>query len=143
MVASFTATAETEIDASASQVWRALTDPEIIARYFFGTQVDSTWQPGSPIFWRGEYGGQSYEDKGQVLEVAPDRLLKVTHFSPMTGLPDTPENYHTLTFQLHEHDGITYVSLSQDNNADEAEAQRATENWNMMLSGLKKTVEEG
>jgi uncharacterized protein YndB with AHSA1/START domain len=142
-VGNLTATAETEIEASASQVWRALTDPEIIARYFFGTQVNTTWQPGSPIFWRGEYGGKSYEDKGQVMDVEPNRLLKVTHFSPMTGLPDAPENYHTMTFQLHEPDGITHVSLSQDKNADEAEAQRATENWHTMLSSLKKTVEGG
>jgi hypothetical protein len=35
----------------------------------------------------------------------------------------------------------THLSLSQDNNGDEAEAQRATENWTMMLAGLKKTVE--
>jgi hypothetical protein len=37
---------------------------------------------------------------------------------------------------------ITHLSLSQDNNRDEPEAEHATENWSMMLGGLKKTVEE-
>ena len=138
----FTAVAETAIDAPAARVWEALTDPEIITRYFFGTWVETDWKPGSPITWSGEYNGRSSQDKGQVLEVEPSRLLKFTHFSPLTGLPDIPENYHTLTFTLDEHDGGTRVSLAQDNNASEAEAQRATENWQVMLSGLKQTVEE-
>jgi uncharacterized protein YndB with AHSA1/START domain len=139
----FTATAETEIAASTAQVWKALTDPEIITQYFFGTQVETDWQPGSPIFWRGEYQGKSYEDRGRVLEIDPLRRLKVTHFSPMTGLPDTPENYHTLTFELTEHGDATRVLLTQDNNGDEAEAQRANQNWQTMLDGLRRTVEAG
>jgi uncharacterized protein YndB with AHSA1/START domain len=142
-MANLTATAETEIDAPAAQVWRALTEPEIIARYFFGTKVETDWQPGSPIIWRGVYQGKSYEDKGRVLDVEPHHMLKVTHFSPMSGLPDEPESYHTLTFRLDEHGQTTRVLLTQDNNGDEAEAQQATENWQTMLGGLKKTVEEG
>jgi uncharacterized protein YndB with AHSA1/START domain len=61
----------------------------------------------------------------------------------MTGLPDIPENYHTLTFGLDEDGGTTHVSLSQDNNADEAEAQRSADNWQVVLRGLKEVVEEG
>lgn len=137
-----TATAEIDIAAPAERVWKALTDPRIITRYFFGTQVETDWQPGSPIFWRGTYNGMDYEDRGEILECRPSRLLKVTHFSPMTGLPDIPENYHMLTFGLHDDGGITHVSLSQDNNADEAEAQRSADNWQAVLRGLKEIVEE-
>jgi uncharacterized protein YndB with AHSA1/START domain len=142
-MANLTATAEIDIAAPAERVWKALTDPDIITRYFFGTQVETDWQPGSPIFWRGTYNGVAYEDRGEILESRPDRLLKVTHFSPMTGLPDIPENYHTLTFGLDEDGGTTHVSLSQDNNADEAEAQRSADNWQVVLRGLKEVVEEG
>jgi uncharacterized protein YndB with AHSA1/START domain len=142
-MANLTATAEIDIAAPAERVWKALTDPAIITRYFFGTQVETDWQPGSPIFWRGTYNGMDYEDRGEILESRPDRLLKVTHFSPMTGLPDIPENYHTLTFGLDEDGGTTHVSLSQDNNADEAEAQRSADNWQVVLRGLKEVVEEG
>jgi len=61
----------------------------------------------------------------------------------MTGLPDVPENYHTVSYELREHGSATRVMLTQDNNADEAEAERAAKNWEMMLGGLKRTVEEG
>lgn len=137
----FVAKAEIDVAATASEVWHALTDPEAIAKYFFGSQVQTNWQPGSPIVWKGEYNGHHYEDKGEVLDVAPNRLLRMTHFSPMTGLPDKPENYHTLTYEIAEHGGTTHISLTQDNNGSEAEAQRATANWAAMLDGLKKTVE--
>ena len=133
--------AEIEVKASVAKVWEALTDPEIIAKYFFGSRVETDWQPGSRITWKGEWEGNAYEDKGRVVEVVPERLLKVTHFSPLTGLPDRPENYHVLTFELEQHGAATQVRLVQDNNKDEAEAERSTQNWRTMLEGLKKTVE--
>ncbi|MBV8193934.1 MAG: SRPBCC domain-containing protein [Candidatus Dormibacteraeota bacterium] len=142
-MANVVATAGIDIAAPAARVWRALTEPDIIKRYFFGTTVETNWQPGSSIVWRGEYSGTKYEDKGKVLEVTPERLLKVTHFSPLTGQPDIPENYHTVAFELEEREGGTHVSLSQDNNHDDAEAEHASQNWRMVLDGLKQTVEEG
>ena len=141
MTQSYIAKVEIDVDATPSAVWKALTDPELIAKYFFGSQVHTDWQPGSPIVWKGEYQGKEYEDKGEILEVQPNRLLRVTHFSPMTGQPDEPENYHTLTYDLDEHDGATRVTLSQDNNASEDEAERSTANWETVLKGLKQTVE--
>jgi uncharacterized protein YndB with AHSA1/START domain len=99
-MASLIATAQIDIAAPAEQVWKALTDPALIAEYFFGTHVDTDWQPGSPITWTGDYQGNAYEDKGEVIAVQLNRRLQVTHFSPMTGLPDEPKNYHTLTYEL-------------------------------------------
>jgi uncharacterized protein YndB with AHSA1/START domain len=141
-MANLVAKAEIDIAASAAQVWDALTDPEMIARYFFGTRVETDWQPGSPILWKGEYQGKAYEDRGTVVEVEPHQRLTVTHFSPTTGLPDEPENYHTITYEIDDRGDGTHLSLSQDNNKDEAAAQHATENWSTMLDGLKNTVEE-
>ena len=135
------ATAEIDIAAEPSQVWKGLTDPDVIARYMFGSRVETDWQPGHPITWKGEYEGKPYEDKGQVVEVDEGRRLVVTHFSPMSGQPDVPESYHTVAYSLLARDGGTHVSLSQDNNGDEEEAARARTTWEAMLAGLKETVE--
>ena len=144
-MADYLATAETEISASPAQVWAALTDPALIRRYMFGTLVETDWQPGSPILWKGEYEGHAYEDKGEIVEIEPQRRLKVTHFSPLSGQDDVPENYHTLLYELTVTDSgdTTRVSLSQDKNASADEAGRAKGNWEMMLRGLKEVVEGG
>jgi uncharacterized protein YndB with AHSA1/START domain len=139
----FVASGETDVSAKASDVWTALTDPQKIKKYFFGSEVATDWQVGSAISWSGEYDGKPYTDKGKVIEVEPDRLLKHTHFSAMSGHPDVPENYHTLTYILDEHGDETHVTLTQDNNGSAEEAKHASEMWASMLSGLKETVEAG
>jgi uncharacterized protein YndB with AHSA1/START domain len=122
-------------------VWSALTDPEQIKQYMFGSQVVTDWQQGSQIVWKGEYEGKTYEDKGEVLEIETERRLKVTHFSPLSGREDVAENYHTLLYELEELSGVTHVSLSQDNNPSQEAAEHSQANWEKMLVGLKHFVE--
>src|SRR5215217_4391673 len=116
----FTARATATIHAPASKVWDAITRPELITQYLFGTDVISEWKVGSPIVYRGEWQGKPFEDKGKILEMERERSLVSTHWSPLSGVPDTPENYHTVAYQLSERDGRTEVTITQDNNANEA-----------------------
>ncbi len=136
------ATAVTTINAPPGRVWDALTNPEAIKQYFFGTNLVTDWRVGSPIYWRGEWQGKSYEDKGVILQNKPGRLLQYTHYSPLSGVPDTPENYHTVTVELMPEGNATRVSLSQDNNASEEERDHSAQNWEMVLHGLKQFVEQ-
>jgi uncharacterized protein YndB with AHSA1/START domain len=136
------ATAECEIDAPPDKVWRALTDPELIKKYMFGSEVKTDWQPGSPITWKGEFEGREYEDKGEIISVDPGRRLEVTHFSPLTGQEDRPENYHRVRYELQQTTGGTSVRLSQDNSSSAEEAEHSAASWQMMLEGLKNVVEQ-
>jgi len=139
----FEAIATVTINAPRDQVWDALTNPERVKQYMHGTHLSTDWQEGSPIFWRGEWKGQSYEDKGTVLEIEPPKLLRYTHWSPMGGSEDKPENYHTVKCELIERDGKTTLTLTQDNNPTQEEADSmAKNNWGPMLQGLKETAEE-
>ena len=52
------ATASVSIDAAPDRVWTALTDPDAIRRYMFGSEVTSDWQVGSAITSAGEYEGR-------------------------------------------------------------------------------------
>jgi uncharacterized protein YndB with AHSA1/START domain len=137
------ATAETDISASPAQVWSALTDPEQIKKFMFGTDVQTDWQQGSSIVWKGVYEGKEYEDKGEILEIEQGRRLKVTHFSPLSGQPDLPENYHTLVYELEDRGTTTHLTLSQDNNASEEEAEHSRGMWATLLDGVKEAVERG
>ena len=135
------ATATVRVAAGPDDVWRAITDPELVARYYFGTTLESDWEPGSPITWTGEYEGTRYHDHGTVLEVVPRERLVHTHFSPLTGREDVPENYHTLTWTLKEQPGATEFTLSQDNNASAGEAEHSKGMWDSLVAGVKKVAE--
>lgn len=133
--------AATTINAPASKVWDALTQPEQIKQYMFGSQVTTDWKVGSPISYKGEWKGKSYEDKGKVLEIEPRKRLVSTFWSALAGLPDKPENYKTVGYELVPEGGQTKLTITQDNNATQEEATEAEKNWKMVLEGIKKLVE--
>jgi uncharacterized protein YndB with AHSA1/START domain len=129
------------ITAHPHDVWSALVDPAAIRQYMFGTTVESEWRPGSPIVWRGEWQGRAYEDKGRILTVRPERSLQYTHFSPLSGLPDEPGNYHTVTIDLSPEGTGTRVTLTQDGSSTAEARDRSQENWSVMLRALRQYVE--
>jgi uncharacterized protein YndB with AHSA1/START domain len=135
------AEASATIDAPREKVWDALVNPMVIKQYMFGTEVESDWEVGSPIVWKGEWQGKRYEDKGVILRLDPARRIQYSHFSPLSGRPDTPENYHTVTVELSDDGAMTLVELSQDNNNSEEARERSRTNWKQMLNALKDHLE--
>ena len=136
------------IEATADEIWRALTTPKIMKSYFLGADILSDFQEGSPITFRGQFKGKSYEDKGSIQTVERGKRLIFTHFSPLAGLPDQPENYHTVTFELAPVKDGTRVTLTQANllggvkPSDVKQRAEFEKNWMSVLDGLKKTVEK-
>jgi len=135
------AKASVTIQAANAEVWKALVDPAAVKQYMFGTNMISDWREGSPIIWKGEWQGKAYEDKGVLLQLKPGRTLQYSHFSPLSGQPDKPENYHTVTIELSGDENQTQVTLTQDKNATEQEREHSEKNWEMMLTALKKFLE--
>jgi uncharacterized protein YndB with AHSA1/START domain len=135
------ARASISINAPVERVWNALITPKLIRRYMFGAEVISEWKEGSPIVWKGEWQGKSYEDKGVILKLKQNNLIQYSHFSPLSGELDLPENYHTVTIRLTRDELKTIVSLSQDNNATEDSRKHSEKNWKIMLEGLKRLLE--
>ena len=135
------AKATVTIKAPRAEVWNALVNPAAIKQYMFGADVRTDWKEGSPITWSGEWKGKKFQDKGKLIQVKPERVLQYTHFSPLAGLPDAPDNYHTVTIELADAGEKTAVTLTQDNNSTEAARMESEKNWNAMLAGLKKFVE--
>jgi uncharacterized protein YndB with AHSA1/START domain len=137
-----TAKAAIRINAPVAKVWEALVDPDMIKQYMFGTNVVTDWKEGSPIVWQGKWQGKAYEDKGTILKIDQERVLQYSHFSPLSGQPDVPENYHSVTIELSGKGQQTTVTLTQDNNETEEEREHSEKNWQMMLEGLKKLLEK-
>jgi uncharacterized protein YndB with AHSA1/START domain len=139
----YVATSAITIDAPPSRVWQVITDPAAVKEFMFGTELVTDWTVGGPIIWRGEWEGKDYEDKGYILEVEPGQRLVHTHFSPLGGEEDAPENYHTLTWTLEAREGATLLTLTQDNNATEQAAQHSQGMWDMLVADVKEIAERG
>lgn len=137
----YIAKATITLNAPASKVWDALTRPELIKQYLFGTEVATDWQVGSPITYKGRWEGKAYEDKGKVLEVEPEKLLVSTFWSSLSGAPDIPENYQTVRYELATENGGTRLTIIQDNNDSEEGAKHSEQNWQMVLEGLKTLLD--
>jgi uncharacterized protein YndB with AHSA1/START domain len=130
------------INVPVEKVWDALTNPEIVKQYFFGTEQQSDWKKGSDITWTGEWEGKKYQDKGKILDVIPNQRLQYTYLSSMSGKEDKPENYATVTIELSGDNFHTVLSLKQDGNDTEKSRDHSEQNWKMLLEGMKKLLEE-
>lgn len=131
---------QTIIKAPVDKVWEALTNPEMVKQYFFGSNQETDWNVGSKISWTGEYEGTPYVDKGVVLGYLPNEKLSYSYLSSWIVLEDRPENYLLVTYKVKEIDGGTELTITQSN-YDEEKAKHSAENWEIVVDGLKKLIE--
>lgn len=141
MAAGYVATSTITIDAPRQRVWAVLTDPESVREFMFGTDLETDWSIGGPIRWRGVWEGREYADYGEILEFEPGRRLVNTHFSPLSGDEDVPENHHTLTWTLDDAGDATVLTLSQDNNATAEAAEHSRGMWDVLVAKVKEIAE--
>jgi len=132
------------IDASPSQVWEIATRKTGVM--FMGADVKTNWQEGHSIIFKGEWKGKAFEDKGEVETFDIEKKLAFTHFSPMSGKRDSPENYNLVSIELRPNGSQTDVRLTQSihEQADEPSRETVAEfkkNWEMMLAKLKEETE--
>jgi uncharacterized protein YndB with AHSA1/START domain len=135
--------ASVAISGSSADAWDALVNPAIAKEYFFGATVHSDWKAGSPITFTGEFNGNSYHEKGTILQCQPGKLLQYSHWSDLEQLPDLPENYRNWTFRIESGNSGVVLSVTEDNIPDGGRRARSDEFWSGVLSTIKRIVESG
>lgn len=88
------------------------------------------------------WNDKPYQDKGKVLEIEPKKTLKYTHWSPMAGTEDKPENYHVLSYTLSEDNGTTKLVLTQNNNPSQEEADAMAKKGSQPMMEILKSLLE-
>lgn len=131
-----------EINADTETVWKWLTAPELIKQYFFGTQTDTDWKKGSAIYFHGEWEGKKYEDKGTILDIQPGKFVKYNYWSSMSGQPDIPENYASVSYELTAKERMTILTINQDGIETEEKKTHSEQNWIAIMGGMKKMIEQ-
>jgi uncharacterized protein YndB with AHSA1/START domain len=130
------------IDAPVATVWDALTEPEQIKKYLFGTKAESTWKVGDPITFSGEWEGKTYQDKGVILQFEPEKVLEYTYFSSMSGKEDKPENYGIVKMTVEPEGDKTRLSIEQSNNESEEAKEHSESNWGQVFTTIKEMLEK-
>ena len=135
-----------DINAAPAKVWEALTNPEIIKKYLFGTETITDWKVGSDIIFQGEYGENkehTYRDKGVIMQNVLNKLLSYSYWSGFSGLEDTPENYSLVTYSLEsDDDQKTTFTWTQKGYATEEGYQHSLNGMKEFLEHIKQIVEE-
>lgn len=129
------------INAALHDVWHALTDPDLIGKYFFNVRVEGDWKEGNTIVYHGEWQGKKFQSKAKVLQLRDLKLLKYSYWSDMSGSEDLPENYHVITYELTPSDGKTELTMTEENLADEKMKEKSAMLWKQVFENLKKLVE--
>jgi len=131
-----------KINADASKVWNAITNPKMIKKYLFGTKVSTDWKVGSEISFQGNWQGKKFRDKGVIEKFEIEKLFQYTYWSVFSGLEDKKENYSLITFELSGDNKITKLTVSQRGFADKTSQEHSDKGWSMVMQKIKELVEK-
>jgi len=142
MIETSSAQTSVTINAPIDKVWDALTNPKEINQYLHDTNTKTDWVVGHEITWSGEWNGKAYVDKGEVLAYEPKKIIRTSHWSPLSGTEDKPENYHIITYELSERDNKTTLTLTHGNSPTQEDADKMVKSgWEPILQQIKLLVE--
>lgn len=131
------------IRATPEEVWEAITKPEFTTRYFYGSAIDSTFEPGAPYLGLSADRQQKLVD-GEVLESDPPRLLRHT-WRALYDEEAAGEPHSRVTWEIEPKDGgVTKLTVVHDRlEASPRTAESVARGWSYVLSGLKTLLETG
>ncbi|MGY1652784.1 ArsR/SmtB family transcription factor [Geodermatophilus sp. SYSU D01119] len=127
----------TYVRATAEQVWQALTDADLTARYWGHANV-SDWAPGSRWEHRRTDGSGVADAGGRVLEADPPRRLVMTF-----GGPEEAPGDSRVTFLVEQGEGIVRLTVTHEDLPDEQGLRDVSQGWPAVLANLKSLLETG
>lgn len=130
-----------DINASIGKVWFALTDKASIKQYFWGTETNTDWKEGSPISFSGTWEGTRYEDKGFILKIEKEKILRHSYWSSFWGTDHDPDDLSIITYELSRNGEQTTLTVTQQGFKDEQSREHSVGNWNGILDNIKKLLE--
>jgi len=129
------------IDADRQRVWDVLTNPALVKRWQYGSDLQTTWEPGSAIRSVTKWEDKVFEQWGRVLEFTPWSGLRYSLFAPRPGLEDKPANYFEMIYSLADDNGKTRLRIVQEDNRPGAKQEKEQGEDNPVLKMLKEVAE--
>jgi uncharacterized protein YndB with AHSA1/START domain len=131
----------TFIRTSANELWNALTNPEVMKRYWFGFHQESDWKAGSA--WKLMHPDGRVADAGEVVEIDPPKRLVLkwrNEFKPELKA----EGYSQCVFEIEPTGEAVKLTVTHSIERDKAKFIEAVSGgWPRILSNLKSLLETG
>jgi uncharacterized protein YndB with AHSA1/START domain len=131
------------IRATPDQVWDAITKPEFIEKYFFGSKTKTSGRPGARIQSYGPDGTTLWRDD-QIIESEPPHRL-VYSWRSLYDAELAKEGPSRVTWEIEpQPGGITKLTVTHDQlESSPKTAKSVSGGWMFILSGLKTLLETG
>lgn len=148
-----TVTESIRIAAEPRHVWDAIMAPDA-GETWRNAHFRTDWKIGAPIEIEAKIGAKRYHDKGRVLRVEPPTLLEYSYWSQVSGLPDVPQSYATITMTLAADGDGTVLTVTQQvppspirrghgwEIGSDSGAKHVAFYWRMALPRLKRALEQ-
>ena len=129
------------INAEPSRVWQAIIDGEQTVKYYYGTRVESTWEPGADLRYLG--GDGSLVASGKVIAIDAPKRLEMTLVAHWDDALEA-EGPSREVWLLEDANGATKLTLEMhDVEVGSKSYQDFMGGFPYILSGLKTFVETG
>lgn len=131
----------TYIRTTPAKLWMALTDPEFMKQYWFGTYCESEWKRGAS--WRMVQPGGQVSDVGEILEAEPEKRLVIkwrNEFRPELKV----EGESLCTMDIEQVQGAVKLTITHTIDREKSKFIEAVSGgWPRILSNLKSLLETG
>jgi uncharacterized protein YndB with AHSA1/START domain len=129
------------INAAPDRVWQAIVDGEQTQRYFYGTRVESIWEPGAALSYLG--GDGAVVADGSVIAIDAPHRLEMTfqaHWDPELEAEGPARE----VWLLEDVNGVTKLTVEMHDVAVGSKTyEDFTSGFPYIVSGLKTFVETG
>ena len=138
----FTIEKQIRLEAPIESVFAALTSSEEIPKYFPLKSVDSTWEVGSEVLYKGEVNGVPFTDFGTIEKLTSPTEYRYRYWSDNHGTERTEENHLTISYTLEKSNKGTVLTARQSNiKSPEMYELMNDQVWNYLLNSLKEYIE--
>ena len=130
------------IHSTKQKVWNALTQPELVKQWQYGSELTTDWKVGSEIRFKNEWDNILYEQWGKILEIIPNELIKYSLFFPRPDLEDKEENYFIMSYVISDANNKIKLEIIKEDNRPGAIVEQESNEENPVMIALKEMAEK-
>lgn len=131
------------LNATPERIWEALTHPGMTKQYLYNCEVQSDWQPGSAVRWRGDYLGKPVDVEGKVMDIVPGRYIKYSGFDRLAAGDVSRRGDIHITHEIIPQGNATKLLTTLEHfEGDETRAELAAEQWDFEVMPRLRTLVE-